>query len=233
MQRAMAFRRLLGRPSQITRSIPAPAQRILPQVAHFSSEKGVEREAHVQVPIQLYGVHGRYASSLYVVATRANMLEPIHQELKEVVKALKESPTFIQFNDDASVPEATRVKVVRDIFEELGFSEISVNFLAILAENDRLRELPKIADKFSELFMAYKGEVKACVTVAHPLSPKEMDQLKDSLKRYVKPGDTILMDQKVDRSVLGGLVVEIGDKYIDISLATQLKKFQKLLSEAD
>eukprot|EP00249_Psilotum_nudum_P027340 c34892_g1_i1 orf=398-1159(-) len=195
------------------------------------SSKTPSKEDDIKVPLLLYGVAGKYASSLYVVALRANALETVLKELREVIAAAENVPTFADFMKDLSVPADVRVKAVQDIFEQAGFCEITINFLAILAERGRLRQLPAIVKCVSELVMAYKGEIRGTVTSVIDLSPNEVERLKVALKRFIKPGQTVLLDQKIDKSIMGGLVVDIGDKHIDLSIATKVKQMEKLLSE--
>lgn len=77
----------------------------------------------------MHGVAGKYATSLYVAAVQAKALEPIYEELNQVLKAAEKSPTFREFMKDMSVSNKDRVKAVRTLFEELECSEISINFL--------------------------------------------------------------------------------------------------------
>ena len=72
---------------------------------------------------------GKYAVSLYVTAVRANALEPIYEELTELLKASEKSPTFLEFLKDMSVSNKNKVKAVQSLLGELGFSDITTNFL--------------------------------------------------------------------------------------------------------
>ena len=72
---------------------------------------------------------GKYAVSLYVTAVRANALEPIYEELTELLKASEKSPTFREFLKDMSVSNKNKVKAVQSLLGELGFSDITTNFL--------------------------------------------------------------------------------------------------------
>eukprot|EP00250_Pteridium_aquilinum_P027155 c34319_g1_i1 orf=207-929(+) len=234
----MALRRGLLRlasisaPTLSSRAVYLAPRSITSQVRDFSAGQPPKAtEIPVRIPVKVHGVAGKYAASLYVVAVQAKALEPIYEELNEILKAAEKSSTFGEYLRDLSVPNKERVKAVRTLFEELGFSEISINFLSLLAENGRLHGFQEIMKCLSELVMAYKKQVKATVTTVVELKPKEMDDLKKSLKRFVEPDHTILLDQKIDRRIMGGLVVDIGEKHIDLSIATKLKNMERVLRE--
>merc|ERR1719329_817859 len=76
-----------------------------------------------------------------------------------------------------------------------------------------------------------KGEVKAVVTSAKPLPKKEMDELMQTLKGMLAPGQTsIQLETKVNPGLVNGVTIELGgDKFMDLSVASRLKKLQTLL----
>jgi F-type H+-transporting ATPase subunit O len=191
-----------------------------------------EAEQYVEVPLPMYGVAGKYASALYVTAVRGNVLDPVETELQQVIGAAEQNPVFSDFLKDPSVSKTVRMKAVEEIFGQTKFNDVTKNFLAVLAENGRLAQLQRIYGCYSELLHAHRGEVQALVTAALELSPAELEDIKNSLKGYLKPGQTLKVEQKVDRSIIGGIVVDIQDKHIDLSIDTKIKQMEKLLAEA-
>ncbi|RWR82824.1 ATP synthase subunit O, mitochondrial [Cinnamomum micranthum f. kanehirae] len=191
----------------------------------------VSKEEKVKVPLALFGVSGNYASALFLAASKANILDKVESEILDIVEASKKSPVFSQFIKDLSVPGETRVKAVQEIFSEAGFSDITKNFLAVLAENGRLRHIESIAKSFVELTMAHRGEVKAIVTTVIPLPLVEEKQLKATLQDIFGRGKTVKLEQKINQSILGGLVVEFGQKLFDMSFRTRVRQMEKLLRD--
>lgn len=191
-----------------------------------------EAEQHVEVPLSMYGVSGKYASALYVTAVRQNVLDPVETELQQVLNAAEQNSVFADFLKDPSVSKTTRVKAVEELFKDVAFADVTKNFLAVLAENGRLAQLQRIYGCYIELVHAHRGEVQALVTAAMELSPAELEDIKGALKGYLKAGQSLKVEQKVDRSIIGGLVVDIQDKHIDLSIDTRIKQMEKLLAEA-
>ena len=179
----------------------------------------------------MYGVAGKYAAALYITAVRTNALEPVETELQQVCGAAEVDPVFHDFLKDPSVTKTTRMKAVEEIFKQTKFNDITKNFLNVLAENGRLSQLQSITNSYTELLLAHRGEVKAVVTAALELTPGEMEDIKKSLQGYLKQGQTLKIEQKVDRSIIGGIVVDIQDRHIDLSIDTKIKQMEKLLAE--
>ncbi|KAJ6800018.1 ATP synthase subunit O, mitochondrial [Iris pallida] len=187
--------------------------------------------AKVKVPLTLFGGSGNYASALFIAATKANVLDKVEAEILDVVAASKKSPLFSQFIKDLSVPKETRVKAIFELFSEAGFSDVTKNFLAVLADNGRLKNVERIAQRFVELTMAHKGEVKVRVTTVIPLPEAEEKELKQTLKAILEGAKNVTIEQKIDPSILGGLVVEFGQKVFDMSIKTRAMQMEKFLRE--
>ncbi|PIN23742.1 Mitochondrial F1F0-ATP synthase, subunit OSCP/ATP5 [Handroanthus impetiginosus] len=189
------------------------------------------KEQKVRVPVKFFGVSGNYASALYIAAVKANALDQVESELLTLVQASKESPIFSQFMRDPSVTADTRVKAINEICAEAKFLDITKNFLAVVAENGRLGYLERFAQRFSELTMAHRGEVKVTVTTVIPLPPEEEKELKETLQDILGQGKKVKIEQKIDPSILGGLVVEHSQKVFDLSIRTRARQMERFLRE--
>ncbi|KAK9110230.1 hypothetical protein Sjap_018290 [Stephania japonica] len=222
------------------RSESAPAQRFADQSSFAAprlsgrfarSYSSAPEKAKVKVPLVLFGGSGNYASALYLAAVKANVLDKVEAEILDLVEASKKSPTFSQFTKDLSVPSETRVKAINEICSQAKFSDITKNFLAVLAGNGRLRHVDTIAKRFAELSMAHKGEVKAIVTTVIPLPPQEEKELKETLQDIIGQGKKVKLEQKIDPSILGGLVVEFSQKVFDMSIKTRARQMERFLRD--
>lgn len=189
-------------------------------------------EAEFRPPISVFGIGGKYASALYVAASRAKVLDNVEKELQELMTASEKSPNFNDFLKDPSIPKSNRLLAISEIFGDKGFTDVTKNFLAVLADSGRLSYLPKATSAYKELLRAHRGEVLATVTAALELSPEEVTEIKDALKGFLKPGQTLNLDQKVDRSIIGGVIIDIGENHIDLSIESKIKQMEKVLAEA-
>ncbi|KAI7349225.1 hypothetical protein KC354_g13314, partial [Hortaea werneckii] len=107
------------------------------------------------------------------------------------------------------------------------------NFLQTLAENNRLSVLEGVCEKFSTLMSAARGEVEMTITSAAPLDNKMVKQLETAVSKsqYVGQGQKLKVVPKVDPEIRGGLIVEIGDRTIDLSVSAKMARMNKLLTE--
>ncbi|CAI8583976.1 unnamed protein product [Vicia faba] len=147
--------------STLQRSLIAPS--ISQAFRNFAHVPG-QKETKIKVPIAMFGGSGNYASALYIAAVKVNLVDKVDSKLLQFVEGVKGSPITSQFIKDISVAKDVRVKVIQDIATQAKFSDVTKNFLVLLAENGRLKNVDTIAKRFAELAMAYKGEVKATVT---------------------------------------------------------------------
>lgn len=183
------------------------------------------------MPITLYGGTGNYASALFIAAKRSKVLDQVESEILDLIAASKKSPKFSQFLKDLSVRADTRVKAINEICATAKFSEITKNFLVIVAENGRLSYLESIVNKFKQLTMADKGIIKAIVTTIMPLPPQEEKELKETLQDIIGHGKSVEVEQKIDPSILGGIMIEFEQKLFDMSIRTRAKQMERFLRE--
>ena len=105
-------------------------------------------------------------------------------------------------------------------------------FVDVVVENKRTKDLEGMLAKFQEIAAQQRGEVKASVTTAKPLGKAELDSVKSGLSNLLKSGESLVLEQRVDPSIVSGIVIDIGDKHVDMSVSTRVKKLQNLIRNA-
>jgi F-type H+-transporting ATPase subunit O len=113
-------------------------------------------------------------------------------------------------------------------------SPLTTNLLTVLVENGRLGETQKVIQGFQNLMMAHRGELVVTVTSATPLDADTLTKVKEMLGKSVLKDGTVKslkVENKVKPGILGGLVVEFGDKTIDLSVSSKVAKFSKMLND--
>ncbi len=101
----------------------------------------------------------------------------------------------------------------------------------LLAENGRLGRLESVAKSFGQLMSAHRGEVSARVTTAKALDAQQLKELNVVLQTFMKSGHKLTLETRVDSSLIGGMIVELGDRYIDLSISSRLKTFSNIVKE--
>lgn len=163
---------------------------------------------------------GRYATALFDLARDNGSIAAVESSLSTVRQALAESADFASLTSSPLIGRNDAARGVAAAAQALRLDPLTANFLGVLAQNRRLKELPAIAGAFRTLAANHRGEVTADVTSAHPLSDDQVEALKGQLRQRV--GRDVNVDLAVDSSLLGGLVVKIGSQMIDSSIKTRL-----------
>ncbi len=86
--------------------------------------------------------------------------------------------------------------------------------------------------KFADIVAQQKGQVKASVTTAKAMSKTELDTVRGGLKKLLKQGETLVLEEKVDPSIISGIVIDMGGKHVDMSVQTRVKKLQQIIRNA-
>ncbi|MBN3277044.1 ATPO synthase, partial [Polyodon spathula] len=180
--------------------------------------------------IQVYGVEGRYATALYSAASKQKNLDQVEKELGRV-KSLMKDPKMTTVFMNPHIKRSIKQKTVNDVMTKEKLSPITVNFMNLLAENGRLSFTPNVISAFGKMMSAHRGEVLCSVTTAQPLDEASLTELKNALNGFLQKGETLQLETKSDPSVLGGMIVSIGDKYVDMSTKTKIQKLTKIMRE--
>jgi F-type H+-transporting ATPase subunit O len=177
----------------------------------------------------VHGIAGRYAAALYMAGSKAKKLDVIDKDLAKISETAVTSDAFRAMMKDPSIPKGPKMDALGTVLSKLGVNELTTNFFSLLNDNNRLGEFMKITTTFEELVAASRGEVMATITTAEPIASSEIEEIKSSLGSLLAKGQKLLMQQKVDPAIIGGFVVDIGDKHMDLSIASRIKKVQQMV----
>ncbi|XP_045886026.1 ATP synthase subunit O, mitochondrial isoform X1 [Micropterus dolomieu] len=200
------------------------------QVRQFSTSVIRPASKLIKPPIQVYGVEGRYATALFSAASKQSKLDQVEQELGKVTTLLKDSKlSSVLMNPH--IKRSIKQKTFNDVLAKAKLSPITINLINVLAENGRLTLTGDVINAFGKMMSAHRGEVICSVTTAQPLDAANLSELKVALNGFLQKGETIKLETKSDPSILGGMIVSIGDKYVDMSTKTKIQKLTKLMRE--
>jgi F-type H+-transporting ATPase subunit O len=154
---------------------------------------------------------------------------------KELVKfkgTLKTDVKLREFIENPTLKRQLKVEGLKQVASKFPLSSQSSNLLVLLAENGRLKSLEGIINAYQTIMAAHRGEVPCEVTTAKPLYDALKTELEAALKSFLKQGHKLLLTVKVDTEIIGGMIVSIGDKYVDMSIATKIKKYTDIITAA-
>lgn len=170
---------------------------------------------------------GRYASALFDLASEAGTVSAVESDLETLAQALAESPDLKAVTTNPQLSRAEQGGALAAVANAIGLSELTKNFLGVVAGNRRLDALTDIIRAFQTIAAAQRGEVTANVTSAHALSDDQLAALQDKLT--ARQGRTVKINSSVDPDLLGGLVVTIGSQRIDGSIRTRLNSLAQAM----
>ncbi|KAG8039056.1 hypothetical protein G9C98_003363 [Cotesia typhae] len=136
------------------------------------------------------------------------------------------------FSSSPVTQQLVKADAFKAISTKINLNPATANLLALLAENGRLGLLNQVINAFKLIMAANRGEVVCEVITSKPLDAESKTKLESALKLFLTKGQTLLLTTKVDSSIIGGMVVSIGDKYIDMSIASKVKKYSDIISTA-
>ncbi|CAI5738981.1 unnamed protein product [Peronospora destructor] len=204
--------------------------------AAASSTKEVEEIGSfgqmTQPKLKLFGLHARYANALYSVAAKQNELESVEKELQTIEDTIAKEPNFASFLHNPTIARASKKEDIAKVMEKAKFSKPVAGLFEVLADNGRLPDVAGVISTYKKLMSAYRGEVQAKVTSADPLTKSQLDHVKKALAARVEKNEKLLLETVVDPEILGGLKVQIGNYFIDLSLATKIDKINTLLANS-
>ncbi|KAI0101853.1 ATP synthase delta subunit-domain-containing protein [Nemania sp. FL0031] len=220
---------------QALRSLRAAApQRTLSRSAVRSYAAAAPQE--VKPPIAVYGLDGTYATALYTAAVKSSSLDPTARAISALGDLYTKDAKLATVLATPTLTEADKSAILVELQKSIGAvgsNETVKNFLATLAENNRLALLKDVCGKFGELISASRGEIEMVVTSAQPLDNRTLSRLETAVSKsqYVGQGKKLKVTNSVKPEILGGLVVEIGDRTIDLSVSSKIAKMNKLLTD--
>ena len=168
-----------------------------------------------------------YAKALFELAKERSVADVIGQELASVVDLVATDGALQQFLAQPGVSRGVKRAVAEEIAQRLGVSTLARDFLGLVADHGRGDQLADILEAYRALVDADAGRVRARVRSAIALTEHERTALAARLGAAV--GKTVVLEERVDKELLGGLVAEVGGLVADGSLDGQLARIRERL----
>ncbi|MEG6585116.1 ATP synthase F1 subunit delta [Dendrosporobacter sp. 1207_IL3150] len=172
----------------------------------------------------------KYAQAVYELASDKDMLIEAKAQLNMVLATIEEHSDLEIFLYHPRVQIEAKKETITSLFAQ-DLAEFVHKFLLLLVDKRREVLLPAIVREYTKLANAARNIIEAEVTVAMPLSEGEQSALIQKLSTVT--GKNVTIQTKVDKRILGGVIVKIGDKLIDGSVARQLNMLQQALLTND
>jgi len=173
----------------------------------------------------------RYAKALLSLGREDGQYEDYGRNLQEFGQFCSANREFFQVVSSQIFSVEERKKILDLVLEKSPFSDTLKNFLRLLLDKNRIGALEEIADYYSRLTDEISNVTRAEVITARALKNEHMDKLQQALTKLTSK--KVKMDVKEDESLIGGLIVRIGDLVLDGSVMAQLKGLKESLRRGE
>jgi F-type H+-transporting ATPase subunit delta len=169
-----------------------------------------------------------YSEVLFVLAEQSKALDSVQEELAAVCRVLKLEPEFGDLLCSQLLRGQEKVEIVRRIFDGR-LSELTVNFLAVLARRGRMGYLAGVSEEYEILVDTHHNRRAVEVTVPKMPDDAELDRLRRQLAEALE--SEVKVHVKVDPKIIGGIIIQKEDTMIDNSIRTVLERMVATVTE--
>ncbi len=172
----------------------------------------------------------RYARAFFEIAEENKTLEQYYEELRQFSSVVSQNQSLKEFLANPIFEQDNKKKVLEQIISKMKLSAMTINFLKLLIDKRRIDVLTDIETCYRQLMDEALRKIRVNVKTAFPISGEMQDYINASLEKVT--GKKVEMTVENDPSLLGGIVIGMGDVLYDGSIKNQLNNMRNLLGEA-
>ncbi|HEY6502454.1 MAG TPA: ATP synthase F1 subunit delta [Chitinophagaceae bacterium] len=173
----------------------------------------------------------RYAKSLLGLAIEKGQLEQVYADMQWLQLVCKSNRDFVTLLKSPVISGDKKIKIVEAVAKGR-LNKLTAAFNTLLTNKSRESNLPEIATAFITQYKEYKKIYTVKLTTATPAG----EEVKKAIVNQVKKSggfENIELEEKVDKDIIGGFVLQVGDKLVDASIAYDLKAIAKQFENND
>ena len=172
-------------------------------------------------------IESSYGDALFELALEQNELDSVAEQVDVLAQSFAENPELLKLLTHPKISKEEKISVIENIFKGR-FSDDIVGFLVIITEKDRGAEIENILSYFMAKVREYKKIGVARVISAVELTKEQKSRVEKKLLQQTSY-ESFEVDYSVDASLIGGMVIRIGDRVVDSSIRTKLDNMAKSL----
>ena len=169
-----------------------------------------------------------YARALFDAALGEKRLEPVREQLRQLVEAEAAVPELRELLRNPQLDPRSKRAALEDLLS--GADELLRNFLLVLVDKGRAGQLEEIAREFERLAAEQEGIVRAELTTAVELSDAEAKKLLKQIEQA--SGQKVEATRSVDPDLIGGMILQVGSRRLDASVRGRLERLRRELATA-
>jgi F-type H+-transporting ATPase subunit delta len=169
-------------------------------------------------------ISDRYASAMYDLTSEKKVVDFVLENLLNLKNLIDNNKELSLLIKSPLISSDDKLKVLLKLTLSLNLNELSIIFLKVISKNKRFSSLTSIISQFISINANKRGDVLADVTSADELLDDQKINIKEQLRVIL--GDKLSLNFKVDKKIIGGLIVKVGSKMIDASLTNKINKLK-------
>jgi len=175
-------------------------------------------------------INTRYAKSLFLLAEEKGILDDIRKDMDILLSVLEDNPEINTLLEHPVIKTSKKTQLLNEIFKE-EVSNHTLSLLHLIVKNNREKHLNEICRYFVVMYKKNKGIRTATITTSFDLSRTHLESIKRSIEKIFKA--SVELDSKVNESIIGGMIIQVDDKQLDLSVARQIKQLKTKLFDID
>jgi len=165
----------------------------------------------------------RYAKAILELANQNGTIEKVNSDMTLMQDAWKQSKDLQMFLTNPVIKQEMKRNALLEVFPQ---AQKETNALfELLYQNKRFDILFAVTQKFQDLLLAQNGIVKATITTAIPMTAELEKQVLEKAKQMTS--HQVVLDHKVDESIIGGFILRVGDQQLNASVASRLQEIKR------
>jgi len=170
-------------------------------------------------------IASRYSKSLITLAQEMNKLDEVKEDMKTFAAALESRDLYLLFKSPI-VKAQKKAEIVKAVFDGK-LSELTMNFILLLVKKGREPYFPEVVYEFLEQNKTLDHITTIKITTAEKVNDEALEAIKAEFLKSVNTDDNIEVETAIDAELIGGFVVEFGDRLYDASVRHKLASLKK------
>ena len=169
-------------------------------------------------------ISDRYASALYELAVEKKLVDAVLGDLENLKKILLDNKELSLVIKSPLISSPDKLNIFESLLKKINANELTNTFIKVIEKNKRFSNLTSIIVQFININSQKRGNILADITSADELKDDQKNNITNQLKTIL--GDKLSLSFDVDKNIMGGLIVKVGSKMIDTSLANKINKLK-------
>ncbi|QJG67000.1 F0F1 ATP synthase subunit delta [Mycoplasma phocoenae] len=163
-----------------------------------------------------------YAIALFELSTEQNKTDEFYIQFKKITSAFRDEPDFAKVLNSYSIPNEDKYKMIDNVFS--GNDQLIINFIKILSKEHMITKIVYIYEVFRNFYYEAKKIKRGTIFSTTPLTEKEIEQF--TQKYSIMFNFNLILKNRIDKSIIGGVKIVIDDIVIDNTILNQLNKLK-------